>query len=283
MNNIINCKDIAQNILLQLSNEVRSIRIIRGLVPTLAILMIGENSASLVYVKNKIDTAYKVGIKTILINLPELISTDKLLQEIEILNSSPGVSGIIVQLPLPPHIDRKLVLMSINPKKDVDGFHPLNVGYLNTNFGNGFVPGTALGIMEIINHLKIDLIGADAVIIGRSNLVGKPTSSLLLNKDCSVTICHSKTKNLAEITRRADLIISAMGKPKFLDAKFFTSKNIVIDVGINRDPVSKKVCGDVDFEKVQHIVKFITPVPGGVGPMTVGCLLRNTLKAFLEN
>ncbi|RYE06550.1 MAG: bifunctional 5,10-methylenetetrahydrofolate dehydrogenase/5,10-methenyltetrahydrofolate cyclohydrolase [Rickettsiaceae bacterium] len=282
MNNIIDCKVIASNILLQISNQIKLLNTTQTIIPTLAIVVIGNNQSSTIYVRNKINAANSVGIKTILVELSTSISTNSLVQKINELNLSADISGIIVQLPLPIHLDKKVILTSIDYRKDVDGFHPLNVGYLNAGFEKGFVPATALGIIAIINHLSIKMTGLEAVIIGRSNLVGKPTSSLLLQQDCSVTICHSKTNNLATITKRADIIISAIGKPKFLNTKFFTAKNFVIDVGINKDPISGKICGDVDFKEVQPMVKFITPVPGGVGLLTIACLLQNTLKAFTQ-
>lgn len=284
MNNdshIIDGKYFAENILVKLAKKITSLKTAYNLVPTLAIILIGEDPASVIYVRNKIKAAERIGIVAVRIDLPIAIQLSQLLSEIAKLNKDPDISGIIVQLPLPTHIDKNVILSAIDPRKDVDGFHPINVGYLNIG-EDGFVPSTALGCLELIKYHEPNLSGKNAVIIGRSNIVGKPVAALLLRENCTVTICHSKTKNLQEITRVADIVISAIGVPHLLTREYFSQSAIVIDVGINRDPVLGKLVGDVDFDDVNNYVRYITPVPGGVGPMTIVFLLRNTIKALIK-
>ncbi len=277
---IINGKYYAHEILSDLKEQVSIYRQELNRVPTLAIILVGDNPASAIYVRNKLKAAAEIGMDTLQINLLFNVGVNNILEEINTLNEDPKVSGIIVQLPLPGHIDKNLILSAINPNKDVDGFHPLNVGYLHSGTGNGFVPCTALGCVELIKKVEPNLVGKNVVVIGRSNIVGRPLSALLLREDCTVTVCHSKSQNLSKITSQADIVISAMGSPLMLTAEYFNSNSIVIDVGITKLE-SGKIVGDVDFTNVVNKVRYITPVPGGVGPMTVAFLLKNTLKAVL--
>lgn len=278
---IINGKRCADNILSSLTEKVKHIQNRYNLTPTLAIILIGQNPSSIIYVQNKIKAAGKIGIKTIKIELPEDIESSELFNKIHQLNNDPNISGIIIQLPIPKYLDKETILASIVPEKDVDGFNPINVGYLHSNIDHGFIPCTALGCLTLIKKCEPDLSGKHAVIVGRSNIVGKPLSALLLNADCTVTICHSKTKNLSKITRIADIVVIAVGNPLFFTKDYFNNNAIVIDVGISR-LFNNKIVGDVDFENVRDKVKIITPVPGGVGPMTVAFLLVNTFKAMIN-
>lgn len=281
VSNIIDGRYFAQQILSGLKDQVDSYKKQHGLSPTLSIIMVGNNPESIIYVRNKLKAAALVGMDALQINLPQDVQVNTLLDEINKLNNDPKISGIIVQLPLPQHIDKNLILSAINPSKDVDGFHPINVGYLHSNSGSGFVPCTALGCLKLIKEVQPNLAGKSVVVIGRSNIVGKPLSALLLREDCTVTICHSKSQNLSEITSRADIVVSAMGSPLMLTADYFNPSSIVIDVGITKITSEDKVVGDVDFANVAKKVRYITPVPGGVGPMTVAFLLQNTFKAAL--
>ena len=283
---IIDGKKISNEILADLKIKVEDYKKLSNKTITLAIILVGSNSASKIYVHNKIKAAARVGILTHLQEFQDNISQDNLLKEIAILNQDSNISGMIVQLPLPKHIDKSKILNAIDPKKDVDCFHPLNVGLLYSPYKNGFIPCTARGCLTLIKSQISDLSGKNVVIIGRSNIVGRPIAALLLKEDCTVTICHSKTKNLESFTCKADIVISAVGVPKFLTKKYFNSNALVIDVGINRIENSdskSQLVGDVDFEEVKNIVKYITPVPGGVGPMTVAYLLVNTYTANIKN
>jgi methylenetetrahydrofolate dehydrogenase (NADP+)/methenyltetrahydrofolate cyclohydrolase len=230
-----------------------------------------------VYVRNKNKTCEKVGFQSFSHPLAADTEEIKLLQLIAGLNANPEVNGILVQLPLPDHIDEQKVLEAIDPKKDVDGFHPVNVGYL-TSGGDALAPCTPAGIIEMLDFYKIDIEGKNAVILGRSNIVGKPMASLLLKRNATVTICHSRTRDLAAVARSADILVAAIGKPKFVTADMVGEGATVIDVGINR--VDGKLVGDVDFDAVAEKAAYITPVPGGVGPMTIAMLMKNTLSAF---
>jgi methylenetetrahydrofolate dehydrogenase (NADP+)/methenyltetrahydrofolate cyclohydrolase len=277
---IIDGKKISEQILADLKCKIEADNVIAKL----AIILVGDDPASKIYVQNKIKAAQRVGILTELKNFDDDITEKQLLKEITVLNTDQTVSGIIIQMPLPEHISKFKAVMTVDPMKDVDGFHPINVGMLYSPYEHGFVPCTARGCLELIKHCENDLQGKKVVIIGRSNIVGRPLAALLLKEDCTVTICHSKTKNLADITSKADIVISAIGKPKFLTREYFNSNAIVIDVGINRI-ISQNKCqlvGDVDFQSVKDKVKYITPVPGGVGPMTVAYLLVNTYAAKIE-
>jgi methylenetetrahydrofolate dehydrogenase (NADP+)/methenyltetrahydrofolate cyclohydrolase len=258
--------------------------------PCLTVILVGDNPASKIYVKNKILVAKKIDIESKEILLSSDITEDELIHHISILNKDQNVDGILVQLPLPKHISEKKIINLISPLKDVDGFHPKNFGKLFMGDPK-FIPCTPLGCLYMLKHEIEDIKGKNAVIIGRSNIVGKPMASLLLSSDCSVTITHSKSENIKEHTRKADILIVAVGIPEMIDEKFIKPGAIVIDVGINRlesknnDNSSNKgvLVGDVKFEKVLKIAKKITPVPGGVGPMTIACLMHNTVKAAYIN
>lgn len=279
VSNIIDGRYFAQQILSRLKEQVHSYKTQHGLAPTLSIIMVGNNPESIIYVRNKLKAAALIGMNALQINLPQDVQVNEVLDEINKLNNDPKISGIIVQLPLPQHIDKNLILSAINQHKDVDGFHPINVGYLHSNSGNGFIPCTALGCIELIKKVQPNLVGKNAVVIGRSNIVGKPLAALLLREDCTVTICHSKSQNLSDITSRADIVVAAMGSPLMLTSDYFNPNSIVIDVGITKIISDNRVVGDVDFANVAKKVRYITPVPGGVGPMTVAFLLKNTFKA----
>ena len=248
-----------------------------GIEPTLAVVLVGEDKASQPYVRAKEKACNEYGIKSVAHRLSENTTQNELLALINVLNLDDSIHGILVQLPLPKHIDTNVVLAAIDPRKDVDGFHAVNVGKLVSGL-DGFVPCTPLGVMEILKEYGIDVAGLNAVVIGRSNIVGKPMANLLLNASATVTVTHSKTKNLKEICKNADLIVAAIGKPFFLKADMVKDGAVVVDVGINRLDDGRLV-GDVDFEEVAPKCSYITPVPGGVGPMTIAMLLNNTILA----
>ena len=248
-----------------------------GVEPTLAVVLVGEDKASQTYVRAKEKACNEYGIKSVAHRLSENTTQSELLALINVLNLDDSIHGILVQLPLPKHIDTNVVLAAIDSRKDVDGFHAVNVGKLVSGL-DGFVPCTPLGVMEILKEYGIDVAGLNAVVIGRSNIVGKPMANLLLNASATVTITHSKTKNLKEICKNADLIVAAIGKPFFLKADMVKDGAVVVDVGINRLDDGRLV-GDVDFDEVAPKCSYITPVPGGVGPMTIAMLLNNTILA----
>ena len=287
---IINGKQYAENLLKEifpLSNHY-SKKFLRN--PCLAVLLVGEDPASKIYVKNKILTAEKNNITSVEIKLPIDTSEEHLLNEIYKLNKDTNVDGILVQLPLPLHISEKLIIQSINPSKDVDGFHPTNFGKLLMGDPD-FVPCTPLGCFYMLKKELNELDGKNVVIIGRSNIVGKPMASLLLSSNCTVTITHSKTKNLKEHCSDADILISAIGQPEMIDDTYIKPNAIIIDVVINRLKLENaktnekkyKLVGDINFESVINVSQKITPVPGGVGPMTIACLMHNTVKAAFLN
>ena len=244
---------------------------------SLAVIQVGDDPASSVYVRNKERACEECDIRFLGYHLPEDVPEGKLINLIKMLNHADQVSGILVQLPLPKHINVDRIIETIDPAKDVDGFHPINVGRRMTGAG-GFAPCTAAGIVELLKYNDIDLRGMDCVVVGRSNIVGKPVAVELLHEDATVTICHSKTYGLEDICRRADIVVCAIGKPEFFNDDYFTSFSIVVDVGIHRKP-DGKLCGDVEYDDVAQWVRAISPVPGGVGPMTVAMLMKNTLKA----
>ena len=248
-----------------------------GVEPTLAVILVGEDKASQTYVRAKEKACNEYGIKSVAHRLSENTTQEELLALINVLNLDDSIHGILVQLPLPKHIDTNTILATIDPTKDVDGFHAVNVGKLVSGL-DGFVPCTPLGVMEILKEYGIDVAGLNAVVIGRSNIVGKPMANLLLNASATVTTTHSKTKNLKEICKNADLIVAAIGKPFFLKADMVKEGAVVVDVGINRLDDGRLV-GDVDFDEVAPKCSYITPVPGGVGPMTIAMLLNNTILA----
>ena len=246
--------------------------------PHLVVILVGDNPASKIYVKNKKKTAEETGIMSTVINLPYDTSEEVLLEKIAELNSDNSVTGILVQLPLPEHIDKNKVITSISPKKDVDGFHPENSGKLMNGIEPYFYPATPQGILMLLDEYKIELSGKNAVVIGRSNIVGKPMAQMLLNRNATVTVCHSYTQNLDEIIKTADVVISAVGK-KIVRCKMVKKNSVVVDVGIFRD-ANGKLTGDVDFDNVSSSCGFITPVPGGVGPMTIASLMYNASKVY---
>lgn len=278
----INGKHISKQVRDQIRQTVSQLP---GRKPCLAVILVGQNPASEIYVKRKVKACEEAGMTSILRNLPDTTSQSSLIQEVENLNNDDTVDGILVQLPLPPSINPDLIAQTIHPKKDVDGFHPVNLGKLLIGESDGFVPCTPLGIQELLSHTGIDPKGKNVVIIGRSNIVGKPMAALLIQNsqggNATVTIIHSRTKNLEEISQKADIIIVAIGKPKFLNASMVKKGAVVIDVGINRDG-EKSIVGDADYDSLKDHCSYITPVPGGVGPMTIAMLLQNTLKSYQQ-
>ena len=272
---IINGKKLAAEVRAELAKKIAA----GGGQPVLAVVLVGNNEASRIYVRNKQNAAQEVGIKCEIHELPADVSQEKLQQFIESLNQNPAINGIIMQQPLPQHLEVLPLLKLIAPNKDVDGFGPMNLGLLMLRSAQAVIAATPKGILKMLNSTGVNLQGKHAVIIGRSNIVGKPLAQLLLNQDCTVTLTHSKTKNLPLITATADIVIAACGCPKMVKASWLKPGAMVIDVGINRSPEGK-LCGDVDFDEVFDKVSFISPVPGGVGPMTVAMLLENTYEAF---
>ena len=271
--NIINGKEISASIRAEIKAETEKMSVRPGL----AVILVGSDPASQVYVRNKNKACEEVGFYSEMYTLPEETSMEELLGLIDQLNHSPQIHGILVQLPLPKHLDEEKVILAISPEKDVDAFHPVNVGKIMIG-NHSFLPCTPAGVMELLSRSGIDVTGKECVVIGRSNIVGKPQAMLLLHANGTVTVCHSRTKNLAEICARADILVSAIGKAKFVTPDMVKEGAVVIDVGINRDE-NGKLCGDVDFENVAPKTSFITPVPGGVGPMTITMLMKNTLTA----
>lgn len=281
---IIDGKQVAADVRADVAKKVAELKT-KGIEPCLAVILVGENPASVSYVTGKQKALAEVGMKDRSVHLPESTSEADLLKLIDELNADPTVHGILVQLPLPKHINEDKVIMAIRPEKDVDGFHPVNVG--NMLIGRpGFLPCTPHGVIVLLRKAGIETSGKHAVVIGRSNIVGKPVAALLARKDvnCTVTMCHTGTKNMAEITRQADIIVVASGRPHTLTADMVKDGAVVIDVGVNRIPdASKKsgfrLVGDCDFDDLKEKTSFITPVPGGVGPMTIAMLMQNTLES----
>lgn len=281
---IIDGKQVAADVRADVAKKVAELKA-RGIEACLAVILVGENPASVSYVTGKQKALAEVGMKDRSVHLPESTSESELLKLIDQLNADPTVHGILVQLPLPKHINEDKVIMAISPEKDVDGFHPVNVG--NMLIGRpGYLPCTPHGVIVLLRKAGIETSGKHAVVIGRSNIVGKPVAALLARKDvnCTVTMCHTGTKNMAEITRQADIIVVASGRPHTLTADMVKEGAVVIDVGVNRIPDSSKksgfrLVGDCDFDDLKEKTSFITPVPGGVGPMTIAMLMNNTLEA----
>lgn len=273
---LLNGKELAQKLQQEMTQEVIALKE-KGLQPGLAVILVGEDPASQVYVRNKERAANNIGMYSVVYRLPETTSEADLIAKIEELNQDDKIHGILVQLPLPKHINEDLVLDTIAPEKDVDGFHPMNLGNLFAGKPT-MIPCTPAGIMELIKLSGIDLAGKNAVIIGRSNIVGKPMAHLLLQANATVTICHSKTKNLPKVAKQADVLVVAIGRANFVTADFVKEGAVVIDVGINRDE-NNKLTGDVKFDEVAPLTSYITPVPGGVGPMTITMLMRQTIEA----
>lgn len=276
MGEIIDGKKLAKEIQEKVTNEVAELAKI-GKKPGLAVVLVGDNQASRTYVRNKQKRTEEAGMKSVLIELPENVTEEKLLSVVEELNEDTTIHGILVQLPLPKHISEEKVIDTISYDKDVDGFHPVNVGNLFIG-KESFVPCTPAGIIELIKSTGTQIEGKRAVVIGRSNIVGKPVAQLLLNENATVTIAHSRTKDLPQVAKEADILVVATGLAKFVKKDYIKPGAIVIDVGMDRDE-NNKLCGDVDFDDVVEAAGFITPVPGGVGPMTITMLLANTLKA----
>lgn len=283
----IDGKAIAANLRANISHAVQSLRNTHDLTPGLAVVLVGEHPASQVYVRNKEKQTKAIGMLSRVIRLPAECTQDNLLHHIHQLNSDSTIHGILVQLPLPDHIDSTTILNAVDPNKDVDGFHPINAGKLLTGQPS-FVPCTPLGCLLLIKQVQKEITGAHAVVLGRSNIVGKPVAQLLLQENCTVTMAHSRTQNITEITTQADILVAAVGRPEMVKGDWIKPGAIVIDVGINRVPAPEKgedqtkLVGDVAFDEAAQIAQAITPVPGGVGPMTIACLLRNTLQAACE-
>ncbi|KMP25025.1 5,10-methylene-tetrahydrofolate cyclohydrolase [Bacillus cereus] len=273
---IIKGNEVAEKKRAQLTEEVVKLKE-QGIVPGLAVILVGEDPASRSYVKGKEKGCEQVGIYSELIELPETITEERLLAEIDRLNSDDRINGILVQLPLPKHIEEKAIIERISPEKDVDGFHPISVGRMMTG-QDTFLPCTPHGIVELVKETNLDISGKHVVVIGRSNIVGKPVGQLFLNENATVTYCHSKTQNMKELTKLADILIVAVGRPKLITADYMKEGAVVIDVGVNRLETGK-LCGDVDFDNVLDVAGYITPVPKGVGPMTITMLLHNTVES----
>ncbi|MCE2927087.1 MAG: bifunctional methylenetetrahydrofolate dehydrogenase/methenyltetrahydrofolate cyclohydrolase FolD [Rickettsiales bacterium] len=276
MTKLIDGKAFAASLRADIAKRVAQLKAKKNITPGLAVVLVGSDPASEVYVKNKAKQTVEAGMRSFEYKLPETTSEAELLAKVVELNSNPDVHGILVQLPLPKHIDETAVIQAIHPDKDVDGFHVINAGRLATG-QDGFVPCTPLGCWMLLKDNLSSLAGLHAVVIGRSNIVGKPMAQLLLKESCTVTIAHSKTKDLPTLIKTADIVVAAVGRPKMVMGEWLKQGAVVIDVGINR--VDGKLVGDVDFASCQGIAAAITPVPGGVGPMTIACLLENTLKA----
>lgn len=274
---IIEGKKVSAQVKEQVKIQTRQLKDEHGITPGLAVVIVGDDPASRVYVNNKKKACEFVGFKSEEYALPAKTTQDELLSLVKTLNKKEDINGILVQLPLPKHLDDKAVIEAISPLKDVDAFHAVNVGKIMLGEYD-FLPCTPAGVMEMLHYYDIDVSGKNCVVIGRSNIVGKPMAMLLLHENGTVTICHSKTKNLSQICSRADILVAAVGKPKFITAEMVKDGAVVIDVGMDRDE-NGKLCGDVDFENVKNKCSYITPVPGGVGPMTIATLMKNTLKA----
>lgn len=281
MAKIIDGKALAAKKQAALQEKVERLKAESGLVPGLVVILVGDDPASQVYVRNKERFAKKVGFLSETVRLSESISEEELIQVIEKYNKDERFHGILVQLPLPKHINDKRVILAIDPKKDVDGFHPMNTGHLWSG-RPVMVPCTPAGIMELLREYEVAIEGKTAVIIGRSNIVGKPMAQLLLEKNATVTLAHSRTRDLAKVTKQADILIVAIGQGHFVTADFVKEGAVVIDVGMNRD-VDGRLIGDVDFEEVEPIASLITPVPGGVGPMTITMLMEQTYQSALRS
>lgn len=278
---IISGKELSAKLKAEMAEQVASFPAKYGRVPHLVVILVGDDPGSVSYVTGKAKASAEVGIRNTTIRRPDTISEEELLGMIAELNADDGVDGILVQLPLPKHIDEDHVIAAIDKSKDVDGFHPLNVAALWQK-QPCTLPCTPKGIIKMLKSAGVEIQGREAVVIGRSSIVGLPVSKLLLDENATVTMTHSRTKNLGEVTRRADILVVAIGRPKFVTANMVKDGAVVIDVGVNRDPVTGKLCGDVDFAAIEPKASVITPVPGGVGPMTICCLMENTIECFLR-
>lgn len=281
MSKIIDGKAISAAIRQELAEKTKQFKKENGFAPGLAVIIVGEDPASKVYVRNKHRACEEIGFASFGYELPADTTEDELIGLVKKLNADERVHGILVQLPLPKHLDEEKVLLTIDPRKDVDAFHPYNVGKIM--IGNyDFLPCTPAGVMELLKRSGISAEGKECVVVGRSNIVGKPQAMLLLQANGTVTVCHSRTKNLKEVCRRADILVAAIGKPEFFDASYIKEGAVVIDVGMNRRPADGKLCGDVDYASVEPHASYITPVPGGVGPMTIAMLMQNTFTAAVN-
>lgn len=279
---IISGTELAKETKQDIAKRVAEYKVEYGREPHLVVILVGENPASVSYVTGKAKDSAEVGFKNTTIRKPDTISEAELIELIGQLNEDRSVDGILVQLPLPKHISEEKVIEAINKEKDVDGFHPLNVASLWQKLPC-LLPCTPKGIIKLLDKAGVEIAGKKAVVIGRSNIVGLPVAKLLLDRNATVTIAHSRTQNLAEVTRQADILVVAIGRAKFVTADMVGEGAAVIDVGVNRDPESGKLCGDVDFEACKDKASVITPVPGGVGPMTRACLMENTIECYLNN
>lgn len=278
MAHIIDGKAISQAVRAEITEETKAFIAETGVTPGLAVVIVGNDPASQVYVRNKRKACTEVGFYSEAYELPEETTQEELEALVDQLNADPKIHGILVQLPLPRHLDEQRILLRIRPEKDVDAFHPYNVGRIMIG-DYSYLPCTPAGVMELLRRSGVDVSGKECVVVGRSNIVGKPMAMLLLQANGTVTICHSRTKNLSETTRRADILVAAIGKPEFFTADMVKEGAVVIDVGMNRRPSDNKLCGDVDYASVEPVASYITPVPGGVGPMTITMLMQNTLRA----
>lgn len=278
---IISGKELSTRLKQQMRDQVAGFPAEFGRVPHLVVILVGENPASVSYVTGKAKASEAVGIRNTTIRKPESISEEELLSLIRELNADDGVDGILVQLPLPKHISEDKVIATIAKEKDVDGFHPLNVAALWQK-QPCTVACTPKGIIRMLKEAGVQIAGKRAVVVGRSNIVGLPVSKLLLDENATVTIAHSRTADLASVTRSAEILVVAIGRPRFITADMVSEGAVVIDVGVNRDPETGKLCGDVDFQAIEPKASVITPVPGGVGPMTICCLMENTIQCFLD-
>ena len=277
---IIDGKALSDKILKEIENEHSELQAKVGRKAGLAVIIVGENPASQIYVRNKIRACERVGFHSETIRLDEHITEENLLLEIEKLNNDNNIDGILVQLPIPKHINELKVINAISAEKDVDGFHTTNIGKMMIGDETGFLPCTPAGVIQMFEEYNIDLEGKDVLVIGQSNIVGKPMTLLLINKRATVQVCNSKTKNLSEKLQKADVVVAAAGSPKLVKGSDVKEGVVVIDIGINR--VDGKICGDVDFEEVSQKALYITPVPGGVGPMTIAMLIKNTFKSYKQ-
>ena len=278
MAHIIDGKAISAAVRAEITADTAAFIKETGVIPGLAVVIVGSDPASQVYVRNKRKACTEVGFYSEAYELPEETTQEELEALVDKLNEDPKIHGILVQLPLPRHLDEQRILLRIRPEKDVDAFHPYNVGRIMIGDYH-YLPCTPAGVMELLKRSGIDCNGKECVVVGRSNIVGKPMAMLLLQANGTVTICHSRTKNLSEATCRADILVAAIGKPEFFTADMVKEGAVVIDVGMNRRPSDGKLCGDVDYASVEPVASYITPVPGGVGPMTITMLMQNTLRA----
>ncbi len=278
---IISGKELSKSLKEELKEKVAALNTEYGRTPNLVVVLVGDDPGSVSYVTGKAKAADEVGIRNTTLRREATISEEELLALVDELNNDDDVDGILIQLPLPKHIDENKVIAAISPEKDVDAFHPMNVAKLWLK-QPCVLPCTPKGIIKLLHFAGVDIAGKEAVVVGRSNIVGQPVAKLLLDQNATVTVAHSRTKNLAEVTRRADILVVAIGKERLVTADMIKPGAVVIDVGVNRDSRTGKLCGDVDFEEAQHVASAITPVPGGVGPMTIACLMENTVETFVN-